>query len=161
MAIYQSIGDLGGTTTAYTDLSRMLWSAGDLDGAKTAAQHVLDLSRETGDLRMQTWGLQALATAASDEAASDEVLDDYRETIALDEKTANDSGMVWHLSAYADVLRLRGDLAAARSRVQARGRGRGTASAIRNSGSFRCSPAPRSRSIAAMSRRPSAGSPRR
>jgi DNA-binding winged helix-turn-helix (wHTH) protein/tetratricopeptide (TPR) repeat protein len=113
MTIYQSIGDLGGTTTAYTDLSRMLWSAGDLDGAKTAAQHVLDLARETGDLRMQTWGLQALATAGSDEAASDEVLDDYRETIALDEKTANEGGMVWHLAAYADVLRLRGDLAAA------------------------------------------------
>lgn len=110
MAIYRSIGDLGGTTTAYTDLSRMLWNAGDLDGAKTAAQHVLDLSRETGDLRMQTWGLQALATAASDDAASDEVLDDYRQTIAIDEKTANDGGLVWHLSSYADVLRLRGDL---------------------------------------------------
>jgi DNA-binding winged helix-turn-helix (wHTH) protein/tetratricopeptide (TPR) repeat protein len=115
MAIYQSIGDLGGTTIAYSDLSRMLWSAGDLDGAKTAAQHVLDLSRETGDLRMQTWGLQALATAASDEAASDEVLEDYRETIALDEKTGSDSGIVWHLSSYADVLRLRGDLAAAQA----------------------------------------------
>jgi DNA-binding winged helix-turn-helix (wHTH) protein/tetratricopeptide (TPR) repeat protein len=113
MAIYRSIGDLGGTTTAYTDLSRMLWNAGDLDGAKTAAQHVLDLSRETGDLRMQTWGLQALATAASDDAASDEVLDDYRQTIAIDEKTANDGGLVWHLSSYADVLRLRGDLEAA------------------------------------------------
>jgi DNA-binding winged helix-turn-helix (wHTH) protein/tetratricopeptide (TPR) repeat protein/TolB-like protein len=115
MAIYRSIGDLGGTTTAYSDLSRMLWNAGDLDGAKTAAQHVLDLARETGDLRMQTWGLQALATAASDETASDEVLDEYRETIALDEKTASDSGIVWHLSGYADVLRLRGDLAAAQA----------------------------------------------
>ena len=115
MAIYQSIGDLGGTTTAYTDLSRMLWAAGDLDGAKTAAQHVLDLSRETGDLRMQSWGLQALATAASDEAASDEVLQDYRETIALDETLASDSGLVWHLSSYADVLRLRGDLDAAQA----------------------------------------------
>jgi DNA-binding winged helix-turn-helix (wHTH) protein/tetratricopeptide (TPR) repeat protein len=118
MAIYRSIGDLGGTTTAYTDLSRMLWNAGDLDGAKTAAQHVLDLARETGDLRMQTWGLQALATAASDEAASDEVLDEYRQTIALDEKTSSDSSIVWHLSSYADVLRLRGDLAAAEAACQ-------------------------------------------
>jgi DNA-binding winged helix-turn-helix (wHTH) protein/tetratricopeptide (TPR) repeat protein len=115
MGIYQSIGDLGGMATSYTDLARMLWNAGDLDGAKTAAQHVLDLARETGDLRMQTWGLQALATAASDDAASDEVLDDYRETIALDEKTASDGSLVWHLSAYADVLRLRGDLGAAQA----------------------------------------------
>ncbi|HVT31090.1 MAG TPA: winged helix-turn-helix domain-containing protein [Rhodanobacteraceae bacterium] len=113
MALFQSIGDFGGTTGVYSDLSRMLWSAGDLDGAKTAAQHVLDLARQTGDLRMQGWGLQALATAASDDAASDEVLEDYRETIALDEKTADESGVVWHLAAYADVLRLRGDLAQA------------------------------------------------
>jgi len=64
---------------------------------------------------MQSWGLQALATAASDESASDEVLEDYRETIALDEKLASDAGLVWHLSAYADVLRLRGDLAGAQA----------------------------------------------
>ena len=111
MSIYQGIGDLGGVTATYSDLSRMLWAAGDRDGAVTAAKHVLDLSRETGDLRMQSWGLQALATAASDEAASDEVLDDYREAIALNEKTSNNGGIVWALANYADVLRLRGDLA--------------------------------------------------
>ena len=104
MAIYQSIGDLGGTTTAYTDLARMLWNAGDRDGATTAARHVLEISRETGDVSMQKWGLQALAVAASDEAAGDDVIKDYQEILALDEKN------VWALANYADVLRLRGDL---------------------------------------------------
>lgn len=110
MAIYQGIGDLAGTTTAYTDLSRMLWIAGDRDGATTAARHVLEISRETGDLSMQRWGLQALATAASDEAASDDVIKDYQEVLALDEKLTNTGGGVWELANYADVLRMRGDL---------------------------------------------------
>ncbi|HEY6986151.1 MAG TPA: winged helix-turn-helix domain-containing protein, partial [Rhodanobacteraceae bacterium] len=107
MAIYQSIGDLGGTTSAYSDLARILWAAGDRDGAATAARHVLELGRETGDLRMQKWGLQALATAASDEAAGDDVVQDFREVIALDE---GKGGNVWALANLADILRLRGDL---------------------------------------------------
>jgi DNA-binding winged helix-turn-helix (wHTH) protein/tetratricopeptide (TPR) repeat protein len=113
MAIYQGIGDLGGTTMAYSDLARMLWSAGDRDAAATAARHVLEISRETGDLRMQKWGLQALATAAADESADDDVVKDYQEVLALDEKIGDPGGMVWTLANYADVLRMRGDLAEA------------------------------------------------
>ena len=79
----------------------------------TAARHVLDIGRETGDLRFQTWGLQALATAEADEAASDEVLQEYREIVALNEKSGNNGGLVWTLSNYADVLRMRGELAEA------------------------------------------------
>jgi tetratricopeptide (TPR) repeat protein len=88
----------------------MLWNAGDGDGATTAARHVLEISRETGDLTMQKWGLQALALAASDEAAGDDVVKDYQEILALDDKSADTGGNVWALANYADVLRLRGDL---------------------------------------------------
>jgi tetratricopeptide (TPR) repeat protein len=111
MAIYQSIGDLGGVAATYTDMARILWMAGDRDGSETAARHVLEISRETGDQLLESWSLQALATAASDEAASDEVLRDYREVITLEDKIGNDGGLVWALAAYADTLRLRGDLA--------------------------------------------------
>jgi DNA-binding winged helix-turn-helix (wHTH) protein/tetratricopeptide (TPR) repeat protein len=108
MSIYQGIGDLGGVTAAYTDLTRVLWNAGDRDGAETAARHVADLGRQTGDLRMQAWGLQALATVASDDAAGDDVVQEYRQVIALNEKTS-DPG-VWTLANYADVMRMRGQL---------------------------------------------------
>ena len=110
MAIYQSIGDLGGVAATYTDMARILWMAGDRDGSETAARHVLEISRETGDQLLESWSLQALATAASDEAASDEVLRDYREVITLEDKIGNDGGLVWALAAYADTLRLRGEL---------------------------------------------------
>ena len=110
MAIYQSIGDLGGMTEAYTDLSRTLWIAGDRDGATAAARKVLELGRETGNLRMQKWGLDALATADSDESASDEVVKEYQEVLVLAEKFEGTGGDVWTLANYADVLRMRGDL---------------------------------------------------
>lgn len=113
MAIYQSIGDLGGMTAAYTDLSRMLWNAGDRDGAAAAARRVLELSRETGDAAMQKWGLQAIATADSDESASEDVVHEYQEAMAIGEKLGDESGNVWAIANYADVLRLRGDLAEA------------------------------------------------
>ncbi|MEO7325915.1 MAG: tetratricopeptide repeat protein [Dokdonella sp.] len=113
MSIYQSIGDLDGVAATYTDLSRMLWTAGDRDGAQTAVQNVLKISRESGDLSLQVWSLQALATAASDESASDEVLQDFRQVIDLDEQASDKGGLVWSLTAYADVLRMRGDLSAA------------------------------------------------
>jgi DNA-binding winged helix-turn-helix (wHTH) protein/tetratricopeptide (TPR) repeat protein len=113
MSSYQSIGDLAGMTTAYSDLSRMLWISGDRDGAAAAARHVLELSRETGDAPMQKWGLQALATADSDESASDKVVEEYREVLALGERVGAASDDVWTLANYADVLRLRGDFDAA------------------------------------------------
>jgi len=40
----------------------MLWLSGDRDGAQAAARQALALARETGDLSMQSWTIQALAT---------------------------------------------------------------------------------------------------
>jgi DNA-binding winged helix-turn-helix (wHTH) protein/tetratricopeptide (TPR) repeat protein len=110
LALDQSVGDVGGVARIYRDLCEMLWTSGDRDGAQTAARHSLELSRETGDLHLQSWTLRALATIASDEAVSDEVMQEYREVTALTERSGDRGGHVWSLATYADAERLRGEL---------------------------------------------------
>ena len=113
MALDRGIGDLGGVANIYRYLCGMLWVAGDRDGAQAAARSSLKLARETDDLALQAWNLQALATIASDEAASDEVLAEYREVVALVARAGHHTA--WPLTNIADVQRLRGDLDAARA----------------------------------------------
>jgi DNA-binding winged helix-turn-helix (wHTH) protein/tetratricopeptide (TPR) repeat protein len=113
MELDRSIGDLAGVAGVYRNLCGMLWAAGDRDGAQAAARNSLALARETGDLALQSWNLQALATIASDEAASDEVLGEYREVVALNVRAGHQT--VWPLSNIADVQRMRGELEAARA----------------------------------------------
>ena len=110
MALAQSIGDEGGVAAVYRDLCSLLWNAGDRDGAQAAARQSLRLARETGDLRLQAWTLRALATIASDEAATDDVLNEYREVTALTKRSNDFGGHVWSLATNADLLRMRGDL---------------------------------------------------
>ena len=112
MELYRSIGDLAGIAAVYRNLCSMLWLAGDRDGAQAAARNSLELSREISDLGLQGWNLQALATIAADEAASDQVLAEYREVAALAARTGHQSS--WPLTNIADVQRMRGELAAAR-----------------------------------------------
>lgn len=112
MNLYRSIGDLAGVAAVYRDLCGILWTAGDRDGAQAAARHSLELARETGDLTLQAWNLQALATIASDEAASDEVLREYREVVELDQRAGHQT--TWTLTNIADAQRMRGELDAAR-----------------------------------------------
>jgi DNA-binding winged helix-turn-helix (wHTH) protein/tetratricopeptide (TPR) repeat protein len=115
MALYQGIGDVNGVAVVYREMTSQLWVAGDREGAQAAAHHSLDLARETGDLRLQSWVLRALATIAADDSASDEVMDEYREVIALNERIHDAGGHVWSLTTYADVERLRGNLGEART----------------------------------------------
>jgi tetratricopeptide (TPR) repeat protein len=112
MELDRSIGDLAGIAAVYRDLCSMLWLAGDRDGAQAAARNSLELGRETGDLGLQAWNLQALATIESDEAASDAVLSQYREVVALAARAGHQNS--WGLSNIADLQRLRGELDAAR-----------------------------------------------
>ena len=112
MELDRSIGDLAGIAAVYRDLSGMLWTAGDRDGAQAAAKDSLALAREIGDLGLQAWNIQALATIASDEAASDEVLGEYREVVALVARAGHQTA--WPLTNIADVQRMRGELDAAR-----------------------------------------------
>lgn len=113
MAIGQSIGDLGGVSAVYRDLCELLWQDGDRDGAQAAAKRGLELSRETGDLKLQAWTLRALATIAADESASDESMRNYREVTALTQRSGDRGGHVWSLATYADMSRLRGEMAEA------------------------------------------------
>jgi hypothetical protein len=115
MTIYQSIGDIGGVADVYRDLCEAMWVSGDRDGAQTAAREGLAISREIGDLFLQKWMLQASATIAADEAASDEVMRDYREVIRLAERSGDSGGHVWALATYADAARVRGEMSDARS----------------------------------------------
>ena len=111
MALDRGIGDLAGVANVYRYLCGMLWYAGDRDGAQAAARNSLEMARETGDLGLQAWNLQALATIAADEAASDEVLAEYREVLALVARAGYQTA--WPLANIADIQRLRGDLDAA------------------------------------------------
>jgi tetratricopeptide (TPR) repeat protein len=87
IVLAQSIGDQGGVGAIYRNMTEMLWEAGDRDGAQAAARRALQISRDTGDLPLQAWTLRALATAAADEAATDEVLNQYLEVTALTERS--------------------------------------------------------------------------
>jgi eukaryotic-like serine/threonine-protein kinase len=113
MTLEQSIGDLAGVAGVYRNLCSILWVEGDRDGAQAAARHALELARETGDLSMQSWTLQALATIVADDEASDEVLSEYHEVIALNERAGRQTA--WPLTNVADVQRMRGELDAARA----------------------------------------------
>ena len=113
LELYRGIGDLAGVADIYRSLCNMQWLAGDRDGAEAAARSSLELARETGDLMLQAWDLQALATIASDEAASDEVLAEYRDVAALDARAGHQTA--WPLTNIADVQRMRGELDAARA----------------------------------------------
>jgi DNA-binding winged helix-turn-helix (wHTH) protein/tetratricopeptide (TPR) repeat protein len=110
MALAQGIGDLAGVAAVYRDLCSMLWNAGDRDGATAAARQGLQISRDTGDLRLQAWMLRAMASVEADEAASDQVMREYREVTALTERSHDPGGHVWSLATYADTLRMRGQL---------------------------------------------------
>jgi len=112
MELDRSIGDLAGIAAVYRNLCSMLWLAGDRDGAQAAARNSLELGRETGDLGLQAWNLQALATIASDEAASDAVLSQYRELVSLTARAGHQNS--WGLANIADLQRMRGELDAAR-----------------------------------------------
>jgi DNA-binding winged helix-turn-helix (wHTH) protein/tetratricopeptide (TPR) repeat protein len=112
MALDQSIGDLAGVAGVYRNECSLLWVAGDRDGAQDAAQHALQLARETADLSMQAWTLQALATLASDDAASDTALNEFREAAGVDRRAGHQTA--WPLSNIADLQRMRGELDAAR-----------------------------------------------
>lgn len=115
IALAETIGDAGDVGAIYRNISRILWIQGDRDGAQASVRRALEVGRATGDLRLQSWTLQALATVASDEAATDEVLSQYREVLGLTESSHDPGGHVWALATYADTLRMRGQLDEAQS----------------------------------------------
>ncbi|HXV00123.1 MAG TPA: transcriptional regulator [Caulobacteraceae bacterium] len=113
MTAYQNIGDEGGVAAIYSNLGDMMWTAGDRDGAETAARHVLDIRQKTDDVAGQAWAWAALAIEKSDEADDDEVLVDFRRAVALDHKAGAHAHLGFTLLSLSDDLRLRGELAEA------------------------------------------------
>jgi DNA-binding winged helix-turn-helix (wHTH) protein/tetratricopeptide (TPR) repeat protein len=110
MALAQGIGDEASMAGIFSQICELLWEAGDRDGAQAAARQGLRLAQSTADLKLQSWTLRALATIASDEAASDEVISDYREVLSLTERSGDRGGHAWSLATTADIERLRGSL---------------------------------------------------
>ena len=110
MALFQRIGDLGGVASIYQSQAEALWSAGDRDGAAVATRRALQMSRDLGDIRIQAWTLRALATIASDQAATDTTMQEYRDATALDERAGGVKAGAYGLATYADAARLRGEL---------------------------------------------------
>jgi DNA-binding winged helix-turn-helix (wHTH) protein len=113
MALAQRIGDQGTVGAVYKDLAEMLWVAGDRDAAEVAARRGLEVSREIGDLQLEIWTLRAIATVAADDAATDAVLEQYREVTDLTVRSHDAGGHVWSLATNADILRIRGQLSEA------------------------------------------------
>jgi DNA-binding winged helix-turn-helix (wHTH) protein/tetratricopeptide (TPR) repeat protein len=113
LALSQSIGDEDGTAAAEADIGIVLWDQGDRDGSEAAVRKVLAIRKEIGDQRGQAWALTALAVEQTDEAASDEAVDNFRKAIALDQAVAANGHVAFTLFSLSDVLRLRGNLAAA------------------------------------------------
>jgi DNA-binding winged helix-turn-helix (wHTH) protein/tetratricopeptide (TPR) repeat protein/TolB-like protein len=114
LELFRSIGNQRGIARVYQHLGEALWKAGDRDGADVAVRHVLQTGRELGDLRLEAWSLRALANIASDEAATDEALAQLRESAALDLRIGGPGRAAFGFGAYADIARVRGELADAR-----------------------------------------------
>lgn len=113
LALSQSIGDENGIAAAEADIGTVLWAEGDRDGAESAVRQVLQIRRETNDLKGQAWALTALAVEQTDEAASDTAIDNFRKAIALDQAAGSTSHVAFTLYSLSDTLRLRGKLAEA------------------------------------------------
>jgi DNA-binding winged helix-turn-helix (wHTH) protein/tetratricopeptide (TPR) repeat protein/TolB-like protein len=111
LELFRSIGNQRGIARVYQHLGEALWTAGDRDGADVAVRHALQTGRELGDLRLEAWSLRALANIASDEAATDEALAQLRESAALDLRIGGPGRAAFGFGAYADIARVRGELA--------------------------------------------------
>jgi serine/threonine-protein kinase len=114
LTIYQRIGDRSGLASSYANQSRMLWDAGDHDGALTAARNCLALQRERENVPGIAWALMALAILQADDATSDAVLENMREAISLDERADERVNLVFALHTYALHLSSRGKLSEAK-----------------------------------------------
>ncbi|HEX7694900.1 MAG TPA: tetratricopeptide repeat protein, partial [Sphingomonas sp.] len=110
LGLSQSIGDKAGEASAEADIGIVLWQQGDRDGAEAAVRQVLELRRETEDVKGQAWALAALAVEQSDDDASDEAIDNFRTAIALDQTVGATDHVAFALYSLSDVLRLRGRL---------------------------------------------------
>lgn len=115
LEIYTRIGDQRGRALIYYNLMLMLWHVGDRDGAIAAARESERIRHDIGDLAGEGKVLAWSAGFALDEAASEETLEQFRHAISVDELAGAKSQHVYALKGYSEALRLRGELATAKS----------------------------------------------
>ena len=114
-AIYQRIGDSVGLEAIYRSLMLVLLHAGDRDGAEAAARRALQIRRETGNSVGEGRIVNSLAYIQLDESASDAVLQQFRDALAMNERDGAQSAIVYTLKNTSEALRLRGELDAAQA----------------------------------------------
>ena len=114
LSIYQRIDNKVGIALTQRYLAEILRLDGDRDAMQAAAQHALQISREIGDVATEVWSLNTIAQLKMDEGASDGVVDEFREVLALSERNSVRDQHIDILLNYADSLRLRGELEDAR-----------------------------------------------
>ena len=108
--IYQRIGDSVGLEAIYRSLMLVLLHAGDRDAADAAARHALQIRRETGNSVGEGRIVNSLAYIQLDESASDEVMHQFRDALAMNERDGAQSAIVYTLKNTSEALRLRGEL---------------------------------------------------
>ncbi|HMM56282.1 MAG: hypothetical protein DYH18_02050 [Xanthomonadales bacterium PRO7] len=113
LAIYQRIGNRARLAISYSNLANMNWKLGDRDAAQIAVQNAESIYEEVGDIKGEGWVTARFAMMKMSEAASDDVIDDFRRAIALDERAHAQDQKISALLDYSEGLRLRGELGAA------------------------------------------------
>ncbi len=121
LAIYQRIGNRARLAIIYSNLANMHWNLGDRDAAKIAIHNAETINEEVDDIKGEAWVVSTFAAMNMSEAASDDVMNDFRRAIALDERAHARDQKIEALQEYSEGLRLRGDLdTAAKVCAQAR-----------------------------------------
>ena len=110
LSIYQRIDNKTGLALTQRYLAEILRLDGDRDALQAAAQHALEISREIDDVATEVWSLNTIAQLKLDDAASDEVVADFRAVLALSERNSVRDQHIDILLNYAESLRLRGQL---------------------------------------------------
>ncbi len=110
LAINVRIDNKAGVGDVYKNLTNVLWNDGDRDAAEQAARQVQEISGEIGNQRLEGWALSAVASIEMDDAVTEQVLQAFRDAIALNDRIGAHEVHIYALQNYAEALRLRGRL---------------------------------------------------
>ncbi|HEX7931846.1 MAG TPA: protein kinase [Paraburkholderia sp.] len=112
LGMFQRTGNQKELANTYKLLTGVSWDQGDRDAAETAARRGLAIAREIRDPQNEARFAVSLAVVHTDDSASDEVIEEIRQALALDERSGSGMGRDYlrHLSLLAQVYALRGQL---------------------------------------------------
>jgi len=110
LAIYVRIEKKAGVGAVYKNLASLLWNEGDRDAAEQAARQVQEISSEIGDQELEAWALIAVASIEMDDAVTEQVLQRFRDAVAISDRIGAHEDHIYAVQNYAEALRLRGQL---------------------------------------------------